>query len=436
VNYARWQPTVDDWKARTRYELVPLKRLVSLVQYGDSSRSVEEDTGTPVLRMSNLQDGDWDLSELKYTTLDGEARRPYLLREGDILFNRTNSKELVGKCAVFRETGPWAFAGYLIRVRLSNSDAMSPDFTARFLNSGVGRVQIDQVSRQIIGMANINAEELGGLLIPKPPEEVQAQMVADLGAHWENYQERLAHVRELLSRGDREIAARLRLRVPVPERGRFWGARRATQRNEDRLNAEFFNPERMLAVATIEGGPTPARRLDEAAEFVRDQVAAPPAGVRYIGLANIERGTGELVRGLEEESPEGACVRFKPGDVLFAKLRPYLNKVHLAEESGVCSPEFLVLRAAEGIRPEYLAAILRSEVTVAQTRHMAGGNTHPRLTATDVHAMRIPVPRESKVQDEIADAEAAHRASARALKAQAEQDWKGAKQRFGDDLLG
>ncbi len=83
-----------------------------------------------------------------------------------MLFNRTNSKELVGKCAVFREDGDWYFAGYLIRVAIGE-DGYRPEFLARFLNSDVGRVQIDQISRQIIGMANVNAEEIKELLVPK-----------------------------------------------------------------------------------------------------------------------------------------------------------------------------------------------------------------------------------------------------------------------------
>ena len=65
-----------------------------------------------------------------------------------------------------------------------------------------------------------------------------------------------------------------------------------------------------------------------------------------------------------------------------ARLRPYLNKVYRAEMDGCCSPEFHVLRVdnAQELLPDYLAAILRSNLTLAQTRHMMTGNTHPRLT--------------------------------------------------------
>ena len=115
---------------RSRHELVPLHTIASLVQYGDSSKAIEESNGTPVLRMNNLQDGDWDLSDLKYTTLDKDKRAKYRLERDDLLFNRTNSKELVGKCAVFRESGDLLLRGYLIRVasgaRTSTCRSFSP----------------------------------------------------------------------------------------------------------------------------------------------------------------------------------------------------------------------------------------------------------------------------------------------------------------------
>lgn len=435
VNYARLAPTVEDLKERSRYELVPLGSIAALVQYGDSSRSIEEDNGAPILRMNNLQDGDWDLSILKYTTLDADGRTPYRLNKDDVLFNRTNSKELVGKCAVFREEGEWVFASYLIRVRVDHPGEMSPEFLARFLNSDVGRVQIDQLSRQIIGMANINAEEIKSLLVPKPPPDIQKAHVADLRQFHGERQTKLATVGTLLSAGSREIAERLDLHPPKPPAAGAYGVSRAMMAESGRINPEYFHPERILAVRAIQESPTPSMRLDEAVDFVRDLVASPKAGDLYVGLANVERDTGELVEAIDQEMPTGQCVRFQPNDVIYGKLRPYLNKVHLAEQDGVASPEFLVLRPKPGIRAEYVAAILRSEIVLAQTRHMTAGNTHPRLSRGDVHEMHIPVPSEEGVQDEIADVEAASRIQARALKAEADAAWEAAKQRFGDDLV-
>lgn len=130
----------------------------------------------PMLRMINLQDDTWDLSDLKYIQMTDDEKRPYLLERGDILFNRTNSKELVGKCAVFNFAGEYVFASYLIRVRLKPGTLL-PDYVTAFLSSELGRIQIAAVSRQIAGMTNINAEEIRALLIPVPDRMVQKRVV-------------------------------------------------------------------------------------------------------------------------------------------------------------------------------------------------------------------------------------------------------------------
>jgi hypothetical protein len=90
VNYARMEPVVADLLGRCRYPLTPLGELVSKVQYGSSSKALEEEIGTPMIRMTNLQDGDWDLDVLKYTTLSEEEQEPYILTKGDLCFTRTN----------------------------------------------------------------------------------------------------------------------------------------------------------------------------------------------------------------------------------------------------------------------------------------------------------------------------------------------------------
>ena len=77
--------------------------------------------------MGNIVNGILDLSDLKHIELSKNEHVKLLLRKGDILFNRTNSKELVGKCAVFNEKGDYVFASYLIRIRTDNQKAAPRD---------------------------------------------------------------------------------------------------------------------------------------------------------------------------------------------------------------------------------------------------------------------------------------------------------------------
>jgi type I restriction enzyme, S subunit len=156
--------------------VVELGSIVDLIQYGTSEKANTTSDGVAVIRMNNIVEGQLDLSKLKHLDLSNADIQNLLLSDGDILFNRTNSKELVGKCAVFHAQGAYVFASYLIRVRVNRTVA-DPDFVAYVINSPIGRQQINALSRQIIGQANVNSEELRSLRIPLPPLAEQKQIM-------------------------------------------------------------------------------------------------------------------------------------------------------------------------------------------------------------------------------------------------------------------
>ena len=98
---------------------VPLGEVVSRIQYGTSGKANMNKLGIPLLRMGNIKNGYLDVSDLKYIELSKKDIGKYALNEGDILFNRTNSLELVGKAAVFKDfKDQWVFASYLIRLEI------------------------------------------------------------------------------------------------------------------------------------------------------------------------------------------------------------------------------------------------------------------------------------------------------------------------------
>lgn len=164
---------------RSKFPLAAIGALATMIQYGTSEKANSTGDGTPVIRMNNLVGGQLDLRNLKHLRLSTSETAKLALVDGDILFNRTNSKELVGKCAVFHEEGEYVFASYLIRVRMDAKRA-DPDYVAYALNCPIGRQQIDAMSRQIIGQANINSEELRSLQVPLPPLSSQRQIVGRL----------------------------------------------------------------------------------------------------------------------------------------------------------------------------------------------------------------------------------------------------------------
>ncbi|MHC5779599.1 restriction endonuclease subunit S [Nostoc sp.] len=147
--------------------------------YGTSEKTNDDKLATPILRMGNIQKGCLDLRDLKYLHLNDKERERLLLKKGDILVNRTNSAELVGKCAVFEIEGEYAFASYIIRLRLDQNKA-EPRLVAAYINSPSGRAYMFSERKQMTGQANVNAQKLKAMPISLPSLSEQRRIVVYL----------------------------------------------------------------------------------------------------------------------------------------------------------------------------------------------------------------------------------------------------------------
>jgi type I restriction enzyme S subunit len=148
------------------------------VRYGTSAKTTENADGVPVLRMGNIFGGRLSFEKLKYLPASHDEFPDLLLEPGDLLFNRTNSAELVGKTAVYHGIPkPCSFASYLIRARVCPD--YNPDFLSYYLNSVHGRQWIATVVSQQVGQANVNGSKLKALEIPKPPLAEQNRIVTE-----------------------------------------------------------------------------------------------------------------------------------------------------------------------------------------------------------------------------------------------------------------
>ena len=157
------------------WEVVTIGDITTEVRYGTSKPAVEGGR-YPYLRMNNLTiDGHLDLTELKYIDIPDDEIEKCVVRKGDILFNRTNSIELVGKTAVFDFPDDMVIAGYIIRVRLNTK--MFPEVLSQYMNLEAIRDILRSMAKGAVNQANINAQELQSIRVYVPDIELQKQFV-------------------------------------------------------------------------------------------------------------------------------------------------------------------------------------------------------------------------------------------------------------------
>ncbi|MBZ0152174.1 MAG: restriction endonuclease subunit S [Planctomycetes bacterium] len=185
-------PTDDRWKARYEEPVAPdtdglpelpegwcwasVDQLATEVCYGTSAKTGDDSAGVPIIRMGNIVNGALDCSDMKFLPEEHDEFPHLLLEPGDILFNRTNSAELVGKTAVYSgNPSPCSFASYLIRVRVAGG--CRPEFLSTYINSASGRRWIASVLTQQVGQANVNGSKLRACVLPLPPAPEQVRIV-------------------------------------------------------------------------------------------------------------------------------------------------------------------------------------------------------------------------------------------------------------------
>ena len=157
------------------WEVVKLGNLLQITQYGMSVKANPEGS-YPILRMTNQVNGQIVAKNLKYVDIDNPNFKKFKVQRGDILFNRTNSLELVGRTAIHDIDGDYVFASYLIRLRTDEAK-LDPFFLNLDLNRDETQVRLKSIATRAVSQSNISATRLKGFPVPLPKLPVQAEIV-------------------------------------------------------------------------------------------------------------------------------------------------------------------------------------------------------------------------------------------------------------------
>ena len=401
--------------------------------FGSAIKSVDyrKSPGIPLIRIANISsDGYMDYSDLVYIDEKlGNSLSRTQVSKGDIVISQRGS---LGQCAVVdNKFEKQNISANIIAIKRISTTSAS--FMRDYLLSSVGQKLLERnMSGQV--QPKITTKDIEN--IPFPIGCNEKKMSAFLQKARKAYLEKLQQADELLKSLNQYILAALNITIKEPKLKLCSATHRKDIKQAETLSVEYYHPERMTAINALHENPSlKVKPLSMVVDFQRNIVNAAESPEKYLGLAGVESHTGELTDIVEEA--DGQAFTYQIGDVLYGRLRPYLNKVLCAEQAGICSTEFHVMRVKNKseLLPEYLAEIMRSNLILAQTKHMMTGNTHPRIANNDVKNLCIPVPSLS-IQQEITNEIGTRRREARALRQNAEKEWAAAKRQFEKELLG
>jgi len=163
------------------WPMTTVGELLISADYGTSTRASDDGRGSPLIRMGNVAvDGSLQLDNLKYVKLPDREVEKYALANGDILFNRTNSLDLVGKTGLWRGEMEAVLASYFIRLRVDRKK-VAPLFLWAYMNTAHMKRVLRATARGAIGQANINTRELRAFAIYRPPPAAQKRFAELVG---------------------------------------------------------------------------------------------------------------------------------------------------------------------------------------------------------------------------------------------------------------
>lgn len=351
--------------------------------YGANAPALPYKTGdVRYIRITDIDDYGHLISEDK-ASLDETIAQNYLLKDNDILFARTG--DTVGKSLLYKSyMGRAAYAGYLIRFTLDEK-LILPEYFDAIAKSDI--FEAFKISMKRIGAKpNINSREYGIFRFPMPLNLDEQKGIAKL----------FTKVDEAIASIQNSIAAAERLKKSLMQ-NLLTGKMKpdGTFRTPD----EFYIDEKFGKVPV----GWEVKRVDDLASRKTEVIDPTKTNevFDYIGLEHIISNEFERNgKGLSNETV-ALKVKFEKGDILYGKLRPYLNKVLIADISGVGSTEFIVLGRNEFTNWVYLNFQLRRFLDF--TKSMTAGTQHPRVSWNDIKRYPIYIPKDIHEMNLISD---------------------------------
>lgn len=282
------------------------------------------------------------------------AKRVFKVEPGDLVLSNVFAWE--GAVALAGHTERGMIGSHRFMTYVPRDERILPAWAAWFFVSERGLGLLGAASPGSAGRNRTLAiERFENLEIPLPRVQTQEEVAVRLGTLYSHLDE----LRDRLGHGVAEIKRALPLLID-----------------------EVLEH---VAVGTA--------RVGDLVEFVSDTVHPgddPHPADRFVGLQHIEGHTGRRTGSDPLTSMKGRKFRFRPGDLVYGYLRPYLNKVWIADCDGLCSVDQYVLRARDGVNAELLAYALRGRAVLDAAVTLTHSLQLPRLRSGLLAGIEVP----------------------------------------------
>ena len=376
-----------------------------------------------VLRMGNIQAGEIDYGDLVFSS-DNDDIEKYTLKKGDLLFNRTNSAEWVGKTAIYRGNIPAIYAGYLIRLRAF----INTEYLNAVMNSGYAKAYYNLVKTDGVNQSNINAKKLGAFLIPIPPftEQVKigSKIIEILPAISVIHAEK-GHIENFVTQAkakilDLAIRGQLVPQDPNDEPASVLLERIRTEK-EELIRQGKIKRDKKESVIFKGDDNSYYEKIGGKVENISDKIpfelpeswawcrgyscfegmeSTKPLGdfFDYIDIDAIDNRLHRIKEAKRlpvSDAPSRASRAVKSGSVLFSLVRPYLENIALIEEKHsqcIASTGFYVCNSNGAFLPEFMFFLMISGYVVGGLNQYIKGDNSPSISKDNIENWLYPVP--------------------------------------------
>ncbi|MDP3763557.1 MAG: restriction endonuclease subunit S [bacterium] len=349
--------------------------VLTFAQYGVSIDMNEVGVGCKIYRMNEISDMFCDRTIDKFADISEKEIKKFKLKTDDVLFNRTNSQEFVGRTGIFKKFSDedLVFASYLVRVR-TNHDEVLPEYLTTFLNTKYGIQDVKRRARISINQSNVNAEELKRVEIPILSKQLQEIVKRSLDTAFELLNKAEAYYRD----AEQILLTELGLVNWKPKHRLSFIKNFSDVQASERIDAEYFQPMYDDVIERIKQYKKGYKPLAEIVK-VKDKNFQPKDDVtyRYIELANISANgnINGFIEAQGKELPTRARRKVSSGDVIVSTIEGALSSIALINDdldNGLCSTGFFVINS-EKINSETLLVLLKSLVGQLQLKKGCSG---------------------------------------------------------------